>query len=561
LIPLVRLKPEQYNIALYEQQVYKRLQGIYMKAVLAFTPCASPTYIPLGIASLSAFIKANIPQCHLNVVDLNIATWNRLIDQNTESRDFRDFMQGRLKNFYDETQYRIHLDAWKQLVDRYDHYLRLARLYLEKDSLSAELQQLLDYHRGLVMANEPELVGFSITYPRQVLISLALAKFLHSELSERIRPVIILGGAMMSALYGEEILAVCPFVDAIFEGEGESGLGMLCEKQDFSEIPGVIYRGTTSILRNRNIDTITLTKVPLPDFSELDLTCYLNPEPVIPVVFSRGCKWRKCRFCAHNFSYSGYRRHNTVRFVEYLFQLNQQIGARHFYFADQYIEAADMKILSEEILSRGLKIFFHLMGRPMNDYTDEVLQLLFRAGCRWISWGIESGSQRLLDVCRKGTSVETIRTVINDSHQAGISNLLMFIFGLPTSKEVDFNATSELINDLEDTIDDIKSSCFQLFDKTAFAAQAQNFGLKITGQEILLSNERGTIHSNRLCYKEKSADGTTRPPQGQIELAQWQRRRLWTGQHSIFQSLFCEHYLLYAAHQSEFCSARLAMSS
>ncbi len=530
-----------------------------MRAILAFTPCASPTYMPLGLESLSAFIKANHTSCCLDVIDFNIATWNWLIDNQKQYHDFRNFMQGILNDFYDETQYKLHQLTWKKLSDIQEDNIRMARLYLEQNIIDSEFGRLLDYYSGLILTNEPELIGFSIMYPRQILISLALAKFLdflftrqNNNTNQSTKPIIALGGAMMSALYGEEIIKVCPFVDAILEGEGEVGLGMLCEKRDFSEIPGLVYRGPTGIIKNRKVDTFSLNKTPLPDFSELNFSSYLNPEPVIPVIFSRGCKWRKCRFCAHNFSYSGYRQRDPVQFVEYLRQLNIQTGARHFYFADQYIDAADMKLLAEEILNRGLNIYFHIMGRPTYDYTFDILQLLFKAGCRWISWGIESGSQRVLDVCQKGTSTEIIRKVIQDAHGAGISNLLMLIFGLPTATEEDFDTTSRMLDDLGDSIDAVTNSCFQLFDKTGFASQATNFGLKIIGREKLFSSEHGSAHSHRLIYRETAGDGTTRPPRGQLELNQQLRRRLWNSQNPLLHNIACEHYLLYAAHQREF---------
>lgn len=525
-----------------------------MRAIIAFPPCASPTYMPLGLESLSTYIKANHPNCRLKVLDLNIATWHRLIDRDEQYHDFRNFMQGKLGNFYDETQYKAHQLTWKKLSDTLENYTLTARLYLEQNIITTDFGQLMDYYSGLVLTNEPELIGFSVMYPRQILISLALAKFLDflfSRQTNLIRPQIVFGGAMMSALYSEEILTACPFVDAIFEGEGETGLGMLCEKHDFSEIPGLVYRGPTGIVRNRKADTVSLAKTPLPDFTGLNFSSYLNPEPVVPVIFSRGCKWRKCRFCAHNFSYSGYRRRNPVRFVEYLRQLNIRTGTRHFYFADQYIDAADMKLLAEEILNKGLNIYFHIMGRPTDDYTSEILQLLYRAGCRWISWGIESGSQRVLNACLKGTSVETIRKIVQDAHQAGISNLLMLIFGLPTAGQEDFDATSQMLDDLGDSIDAVTNSCFQLFDKTGFASQAAHFGLKIIGREKLFSNEYGSAHSHRLIYREISSDGTTRPPRGQLELNQLLRRRFWASQHPILQNIVCEHYLLYATHQRE----------
>jgi len=266
------------------------------------------------------------------------------------------------------------------------------------------------------------------------------------------------------------------------------------------------------------------------------------------VLFSRGCKWRKCRFCAHNFSFSGYRKHNVDKFVDYLSQLNQSLGARHFYFGDQYVDAGDMKLLSDEILARGMNIAFHIMGRPTADYTPEILEAMSRAGCRWISWGVESGSQRLLDVSNKGTKVETVKQVMSDAHKAGISNLPMMIYGLPTSTDADLDETFSFIDEACEYCDDITSSSFRLFDKTAFAVSHAKYGLKITAREVMFSISGTKVHSLRLFFQEIGQDGTYRSPRGPIEVDRWKWRRKMMRFESVYTELCCEHYLLYAQH-------------
>jgi radical SAM superfamily enzyme YgiQ (UPF0313 family) len=257
--------------------------------------------------------------------------------------------------------------------------------------------------------------------------------------------------------------------------------------------------------------------------------------------------WRKCRFCAHNFSYSGYRKRAVVPFVDHLAKLNASRGIRHFYFADQYVDADDMKRLADEIIARRLDIAYHIMGRPTESYTADVCRRLSEAGCRWISWGIESGSQRLLDVCAKGTRVETVERVVRNAGQAGISNLLMMIFGLPTSCDSDLEATFDLLDALADVTDDITCSSFQLWEKTAFAANPAACGLRITGRERFFDSPHEAVHSLRLFYREKATDGTLRPPSGAIEIARWQRRRRIAGRHHEMEGLSCEHTLLYTA--------------
>lgn len=440
--------------------------------------------------------------------------------------------------------YREHLPVWAKTQQKIEGLAEMAKRYLEEDVLDIDLREWLDFYAAITRKGSPELVGISVMYPRQILISLALAKYL-----DAVRPGgqrIVLGGATASAPKDEELLAACPFVDAVFSGEGERGLRMLCEGRAYGEIPGLTWRGPAGIVENRKPDTMKIAELEPPMYEDFDLRAYFNPEPVTAVVYSRGCKWRKCRFCAHNFSYSGYRRHDAAFFAEYLGRLVRKRGVRHFYFADQYVDAEDLAELSEAILQRELKIAWHVMGRPAETFGPAVLETLSRAGCRWISWGIETGSQRLLEVCNKGTRVETIARVVQQSAAAGISNLAMMIYGLPTSTDEDVRATLDLLDDLGEWFDDIKCSRFVLFDRTAFAAQPARWGLTIEGRERVFCRNGVAVHTLRLIHKERAADGSLRPPRGPLESAQWERRKQRSEWKSVYEDLCCEHYLLYA---------------
>jgi hypothetical protein len=209
-----------------------------------------------------------------------------------------------------------------------------------------------------------------------------------------------------------------------------------------------------------------------------------------------------------------------------------------------------MKRLADEIIARRLDIAYHIMGRPTESYTADVCRRLYEAGCRWISWGIESGSQRLLDVCAKGTRVETVERAVRNAGQAGISNLLMMIFGLPTSCDSDLEATFDLLDALADVTDDITCSSFQLWEKTAFAANPAACGLRITGRERFFDSPHEAVHSLRLFYREKATDGTLRPPSAALEIARWQWRRQLAGRHHKLEGLPSEHTLLYAARRN-----------
>ena len=191
------------------------------------------------------------------------------------------------------------------------------------------------------------------------------------------------------------------------------------------------------------------------------------------------------------------------------------------------------------------------MGRPTDSYSPEVLAALSQAGCRWISWGVETGSQRLLDVCGKGTEVAVIRRVLADAHAAGISNLLMMIFGLPTGRDEDMNVTLDFLDDMASYVDDVTCSSFQLWERTGFAANPGAYGLKITDRDCFVTTPTGPVHSLRLGFCEKGDDGSDRPGRGAMEAAQWQKRKKRAGWHTVYDGLCCEHYLLYAGNQHE----------
>lgn len=524
-----------------------------MRGVLVFAPSANPTYLPLGLATLSAHVRQAAPECRLEPLDLNLALWDRLAQEDRDARASRDFMQGRAGDFFDPLQYQPALAMWNRAAAQLGKLTTASRAYLERDDLGDDLRRALDFCAALVLRHDPQWVGFSVMYPGQVPFTLALARYLAEEVfgGAAARPPLILGGATASALHPEEVLRACPFLDGVFRGEGEAALVQLLRGNDFAAIAGLSFRRDGAIVTNRKPDTLKPADLTLPDFAGLDPLAYHNPQPVLPVVFSRGCLWRRCRFCAHNLSYSGYRKHAAARFADYLGRLQADLNVHHFYFADQYVAAEDLEELSLAILARGLRLSFHVMGRPTASYTPQRLDLVAQAGCRWISWGVETGSARLLEACGKGTTPAEIRQVIGDAGRAGIFNLLMLIFGLPTSREEDLQATMDLVSDLQGdqagAVGSVTSSRFQLFEKTPFAAQADRFGLRVTGREVLLERNGQKVHSLRLFHQERASDGSWRPPQGSLEVARWDSFRRWSGLHSPLDDLCCEHTLLHAA--------------
>ncbi len=522
-----------------------------MRGVLVFAPGADPTYVPLGLATLSAHVRAEAPDCTLVPVDLNLAWWEHLADGDPAVAALRLAMRSPDEAFFDPEVYGPHRKVWSRAAAGVQGLATAAKAYLEQDVLAPDLRAMLQWGAEAILRHDPRWIGFSVLYPGQLLTTLALARFLAEEVygtaAPGARPALVLGGASASALHPQEILVACPFLDGVFGGEGEQGLVQLLRGEPAAAIAGLAWRDGDTVRLNRKPDTLKAACLPLPDFADLDPRAYWNPTPVLPVVFSRGCQWRRCRFCAHNLSYSGYRRHGAGRFAAYLGALQARWGADHFYFADQYVGAEDLEELSLAILEQGLSLTYHVMGRPTAAYSRRRLQTMARAGCRWISWGVETGSARLLETCGKGTTPAGIARVMHDAHAAGIVNLMMMIFGLPGSTDADLQATLDLVADLGPAAASVTSSRFQLFDRTPFGVAPDRYGLQVTGREVLLARGGHAVHSLRLFFRERADDGAWRPPRGGLEVDRWDAFRRWTRPDSELDGLGCEHLLLYAA--------------
>lgn len=514
------------------------------RIALVFPAPANPTYVPIGIAALAGYLRQSVSGCQVKCFDLNISAWERLVEHSSAGLALVHFLKGREGNFFDEAKYLRNLMIWSELNGSLTHLSKLAKEHIENNAIPQDLDNLLVAWTNEVFASDPEVIGISVMYLQQLYLALAFAKRV-----KEVRPQvqIVLGGAALSVIDAAALLKACSFLDLLVLGEGELAIAEIALGKGPREIPGAVYREGTAVLHNPSKCLATIHQMAAPDFSDFDLTRYFSPLPVLPALFSRGCRWRRCRFCAHNFSWGRYRSKGAEEFVDELETYVKQYSVQHFYFADQYIDAADLESISEALIERNLKIYWHVMGKPVKNYTKEVLQEMYAAGCRWISWGVETGSQRLLDLIDKGTKVEEIREVIIDTAEAGISNLMMMIFGLPTSTDEDLQETFRLIESVYDKVDALTSSSFMLFDHTPFARHPERYGLQVTGCEPLLTVRDVIVNSDILHFKEAAADGSWRKPRGPLEVAEWSNRRLWLGDIPIWEHLPAEHYLLYTS--------------
>lgn len=213
-------------------------------------------------------------------------------------------------------------------------------------------------------------------------------------------------------------------------GEGREGADAA-----LASIKGLVWRRGDEIVVNPDRPFIrNLDDLPIPLHHLLPLDTYRIPMikgPYTFIVTSRGCT-AGCTYCIKHVSYQyGIRIRSPQNIVEELKVLGG-LGIHNIHmYADLFTVSRDQVVeLCKLILQEGLKIKWTCNSRV--DYVDpEMLQLMSKAGCWYISWGIESANEQILKHAHKGYRLEQAPQALKWAHEAGIKNWGYFIIGLP----------------------------------------------------------------------------------------------------------------------------------
>ena len=208
---------------------------------------------------------------------------------------------------------------------------------------------------------------------------------------------------------------------------------------DMHSIKGILWRSGEQLIMNAMRPFVTdLDDLPIPRHDLLPLDKYRMPlikGPFTFIVTSRGCP-AGCTYCIKHVSYQfSTRLRSPELLVEEMWQL-KSLGIHNIHmYADLFTVNREQVIeLCNLMLSEGLNIRWTCNSRV--DYVDEeMLRIMGQAGCRLISWGIESGNEQILRHARKGAYPDKAERALDWSKKAGIMNWGYFIIGLPGESE------------------------------------------------------------------------------------------------------------------------------
>ena len=262
---------------------------------------------------------------------------------------------------------------------------------------------------------------------------------LASDLKKKLPTTKIIAiGIHVSAL-PEESLEMSKGLDAVIIGEPELTAKdiILAIKNNgpISNIPGTCLKDKDKFIYGPERELADLNELPYPAWHLVKRHLYTMPftgKPFLLIGTSRGCPFH-CRFCADP-TYYGHklRTKSPQRIVDELRHVNETFGINDFLF---WSESFTLKReWTSEVLDKIIDADFDIKF-VVNSRTDHVdpwlLGLLKKAGCWMIGYGLEGGSQKILDKMNKKTTVEQNRNAVEWAREARLQVTAHMVFGYP----------------------------------------------------------------------------------------------------------------------------------
>ncbi|HMG33687.1 MAG TPA: radical SAM protein [Blastocatellia bacterium] len=293
---------------------------------------------------------------------------------------------------------------------------------------------------------DSDCFGISIVYDHQLFHALTFARALKRTWPDK---MVLLGGTSISQLYKHlkdknQLRHFFRWCDAIVVGEGETAI---CEIAD----TGGDLSKKTSIPNTITYDAVH-DRVRLPEqihyenVAELGVPIYehpwqlyLAPERGINYAPTRGCYWNRCTFCDYGLNSdrptSPWRERRIDQVISDLQHVGKTQGVKYVYFAVDVMAPGYLERLSDAIVDSGLDIRWSAELRMEKIFSAQRCVKMAESGCVCVSFGMESGNQRILDLIDKGTNVGFMAETMKNFAGAGIAVQLMAFTDFPTETE------------------------------------------------------------------------------------------------------------------------------
>jgi radical SAM superfamily enzyme YgiQ (UPF0313 family) len=326
---------------------------------------------------------------------------------------------------------------------------RLAQALAAPPTLVDDVLQQLTLEA--IARHTPTVVLLSVPFPGTVYAAFRIAQTIKAH-HPNIQ--IVLGGGFANTELRELTEPrVFDFVDFVTLDSGErpllSLLDFLQGKRSAQRLVRTFMRDdTTAQVRYVNmvepevpfeeVGTATWDGLPLHHY--LSLLDMLNPMHRLwsdgrwnKLTVAHGCYWKKCSFCDVSLDYIGrYETASAEVLVDRIEAIVKETGQTGFHFVDEAAPPKALKALALELIKRDLGISWWGNIRFEKTFTPELCDLLAQSGCIAVSGGLEVASDRLLNLMKKGVSVDQVARVTRAFSDSGVLVHAYLMYGFPT---------------------------------------------------------------------------------------------------------------------------------
>ncbi|MCK5624621.1 B12-binding domain-containing radical SAM protein [Candidatus Pacearchaeota archaeon] len=324
----------------------------------------------------------------------------------------------------------IHPPHPEGLEDKLDAPLGLLYIAstLEKEGYSVKVNDLSGISQEDWQIGSANVYGIT-TYVPSIKISENIAKICKEKNPSA---KIVVGGAHPTEAPRE----MSSLFDIIVIGEGE--LAFLDILKDFPNNKRYYQKALEK----------KLDLYPNPAYHLIDPFSYkrtIGGETSLTLLTSRGCPY-SCSFCGLDKSHQTVKKRSPESVAEEIKGLKEKYGIKKYNFQDDIFTIDRKRLYAMLDLFKPLDIGFRAFGRAGINNQEDFFRLK-EAGCDMLAWGIESGSQKILDKMNKKSTVQDNKDVIKWAKEAGITSRSFFILGFPGETKETIEETKRFIEE------------------------------------------------------------------------------------------------------------------
>jgi anaerobic magnesium-protoporphyrin IX monomethyl ester cyclase len=301
-----------------------------------------------------------------------------------------------------------------------------------------------------VAKNAPDVVGITATigsYQRALRVAEAVK-------SHGGNPLVVMGGPQVSILSSTNkwefrVFEDSPHVDVIIRGEGEKTieelLGAVQKGEGFNDIQGMSFRDGDRFVANPNRPVIkNLDELAFPDWGVFPLDDF---DDVFYLSTSRGCV-AKCKFCDERAIFPRYKFRSPQSVVAEMERNATEFGVTTYRFGDSSLTTNPrLAEMCDLLIENNLGVSWLAYARA-DQVSPELLVKLKAAGQDVIYFGVETGSQEMLDAVSKGLTLDDTKNAVRMAKEAGMKVKGSIILGIPGETEEHANATIAFVKEL-----------------------------------------------------------------------------------------------------------------